>query len=304
MGIRLRILQIATVCLYLGPLLAGVGGYGWLVVPVFVAIFLLWQIVLRPQDWPQDLAEWAQPDSWLAFLTQVVMQILLVSVCFGIGMGLTRVAGLNLHLPFMGPIMLSLLSIPIARLAWPPQRAAELDAFLEDAASRIELAAMPGQDAEKQAEMRLFAARLTEPLSGLRDATPQAEIEAHLAALQSHLAPDTLLDALHDRLASPTAGRALRRAFILQATAPVTVEACPGRAAPVKALQVAGDDPELLALFARRCTELLDEHADAWGDCPNDGALEALRATHAANAPVAEALSGLIARNRALAPLA
>lgn len=304
MGIRLRILQIATVCLYLGPLLAGAGGYGWSVIPVFVALFLLWQIVLRPQDWPQDRAEWASPDSWLAFLTQIIVQVLLVTLCFGIGLGLMRVAGLHVPLPFMGPVMLSLLSIPIARLAWPPQRAAELDAFLDEATSRVERAAIPDQEAEKQAEMRLFAARLTEPLAGLRDTTPDAEVAAHLVALQSHLSPDTLLEALHDRLSSPTVGQALRRAFILQATAPVTVVACPGRAAPVKALQVAGDDPDLLALFAQRCTALLDEHADAWGDCPNETALEALRSTHAANAPVAEALAGLIARNRALAPLA
>ena len=69
MGFRLRVLQIATACLYLGPLLAGLGGYGWRVVPVFAAIFLLWLIALRPQEWPQSRADWMQPDTWMAMVT-------------------------------------------------------------------------------------------------------------------------------------------------------------------------------------------------------------------------------------------
>ena len=52
---RLRLLMGATALLYLGPVLAGLGGFGWSVVPVFTAIFLLWLIVLRPHQWPQRL---------------------------------------------------------------------------------------------------------------------------------------------------------------------------------------------------------------------------------------------------------
>ncbi|WP_291239171.1 hypothetical protein [Gemmobacter sp.] len=286
----------------MGPLLAGLGGYGWRVVPVFAAIFLLWLVALRPQEWPQSRADWMQPDSWLAMAARAVVQLLLVVLCFGIGRGLAGVAGLDLHLPFMGPILLSFLAVPIARIAWPPQRAQELDSFLDEAIASVEASTPPAETAERLAELRLFAARLTEPLADLRDDTRPDVIEAHLHALQTHLPPATLLDALHDRLASPRNGRVMRRAFILQATDPLLAEACRGRAAPVTALQVAGVDADLLDLFARRCTALLDADADAWGDCPNEAAL-----TEAALPPEAEparpALAALAARNRALAPL-
>ena len=305
MNLRRRVLQIATACLYLGPLLAGIGGYGWAVVPVFAAIFLLWLIVLRPQEWPQSRADWLQPDAMVAMAARGVMQLLLVVLCFGIGRGLAGVAGLHLNLPFMGPIFLSFLAIPLARIAWPPQRAAALDACLDDAFAQVDLAATPAPDlAERQAEMRLFAARLTEPLADLRDDTRASVIEAHLDALQGHLAPDVLLETLHDRLSSPRAGHALRRAFILQATDPQVAEACRGRAAPVKALQIAALEADLVTLFASRCTTLLEADADAWGDCPN---LAALEAAGAALPPEAEAprnaLLALAERTRALAPL-
>jgi hypothetical protein len=45
---KLRLLMGTTALLYLGPLLAGLRGFGWPVVPVFAAIFVLWLIVLRP----------------------------------------------------------------------------------------------------------------------------------------------------------------------------------------------------------------------------------------------------------------
>ena len=304
MGIRLRILQVATVCLYLGPLLAGLGGYGWAVVPVFVLIFLLWLVVLRPQEWPQSRADWMQPDSWLAVAARLVVQVALVVLCFGIGRGLAGVAGLHLALPFMGPVFLSLIAVPMARLTWPSKHVAASDGLVMAMPVSAERAAMLPDQAERQAEMRLFAARLTEPLADLRPDSAPSVIEAHLAALQEHLPHDALLEALHVRLASPVVGPAIRRAFILLATDPLTAEACRGRAAPVKALQVAGGDADLVELFARRCTALLEADADAWGDCPNATALAGVEAGLPAGAETARAaLAGLAARNRALAPL-
>ena len=304
MGLRLRVLQIATACLYLGPLLAGLSDYGWSVVPVFVLIFLLWLIVLRPQEWPQSRADWMQPDHWLAVAARTVVQVLLVVLCFGVGRGLAGVAGVNPVLPFMGPVFLSLIAVPMARLTWPSKHVAASDGLVMAMPVSAERAAMLPDQAERQAEMRLFAARLTEPLTDLRPDTAPSVIEAHLAALQEHLPHDALLEALHVRLASPVVGPAIRRAFILLATDPLTAEACRGRAAPVKALQVAGGDADLVELFARRCTALLEADADAWGDCPNATALAGVEAGLPAGAETARAaLAGLAARNRALAPL-
>ncbi|MGC5198861.1 hypothetical protein, partial [Aphanothece microscopica] len=54
------ILKLAAALLYAGPLVAGPGGQGWAVVPAFVLVFLLWQVVMRPADWRRTPLEWAQ----------------------------------------------------------------------------------------------------------------------------------------------------------------------------------------------------------------------------------------------------
>lgn len=132
---RLQIFRVAGVLLYAGPLLAGMAGQGWPVVPVFAAIFLMWLVILRPQEWPASLADWQRPEAMVALAARAVVQILLVALCFGIGRGIGGVLGVTLALPVLAPIAVSLLAIPLGRLVGNPVEAAALDAPLDDAAA-------------------------------------------------------------------------------------------------------------------------------------------------------------------------
>ncbi|MDP2740575.1 MAG: hypothetical protein Q8O82_18140 [Pseudorhodobacter sp.] len=132
---RLQIFRVAGVLLYGGPLLAGLGGFGWPVVPVFIAIFLLWLVILRPQEWPASLADWQRPEAMVALAARAAVQLLLVALCFGIGRGIGGVLGGTPTVPVVVPIAMSLLAIPLARLVGNPAEAAELDAPLDDAAA-------------------------------------------------------------------------------------------------------------------------------------------------------------------------
>jgi hypothetical protein len=300
---RLRIVQGATGLLYIGPLLAGFGGAGLAVVPVFVAIFLLWLIVLRPQDWPGNLVDWQRPDAWFALLVRVIVQIVLVLLCFGIGRGFAGVTDLMTDIPAWLPVALSIGAVALGRLAWPVGQDGAMELFLDQALASIHALDASKIDPAARADRLTMADRMLQPLMDLPDTTAIETICAHLTALAPHVAPDDLFDCLQARLqgVDPAPG-VLRRAIILHATSPQTVEACAGRAVPVVALRVAGRDSALLRLFAERCRDLLDQHVDAWGECPNQAALEAAR--RGADGPAAEALARLIAMNRSLAPLA
>lgn len=140
---RVTLMMGASALLYLGPLLAGLGGYGWPWVPAFAAVFVLWLIVMRPQDWPRDLAAWTRPDVALRAVTQIAVQLLLVSVLFGLGRGVGGVAGLAPFWPVWAPLLLSVLSVPLARLMWNPAKAAEMEAMLDEALARLQDTAQP-----------------------------------------------------------------------------------------------------------------------------------------------------------------
>ena len=80
---RLRLLQLATALLYLGPLLAGLMGQGWAMVPVFALIFVVWSVILRPHLWPATLADFARSEALVALGALIATQALLVVVSFG-----------------------------------------------------------------------------------------------------------------------------------------------------------------------------------------------------------------------------
>jgi uncharacterized membrane protein YgcG len=147
---RLRLLKGANALLYFGPLLAGLGGFGWPVVPVFVVIFMLWLVILKPQEWPRSMAEWSQPETLVALAARGAVQLLLVLVSFGIGRGLGGVTGALPNLPTMLPIAISFLSIPLARLIWDPWTMTQI-ATSETAAAAPETPAATAPEAEPDA---------------------------------------------------------------------------------------------------------------------------------------------------------
>ena len=257
---RLRLLRGARALLYFGPLLAGLGGFGWAQVPVFVAIFVLWLIILRPQQWPRKLADWQKPEALVTLAAQTATQALLVVVCFGIGRGIGGVTGFFLTLPTLLPVGISFLSIPLCRMIWDPRKGQQMDGFLDDAIAAVGTGRpLPGPE-EAAVQM---ATEMLKPLAALPASTPVAELEDHLTALALHLDHETLSAALR-----PAPGPQLRRALMIHASQPAALRALQDRAYPVQALTAAGDDPALLGLLALRLVQALCEVPDLIGDFP------------------------------------
>ncbi|QYK40960.1 MAG: hypothetical protein KF887_16430 [Paracoccaceae bacterium] len=257
---RLLLLKILTFMLYAGPLLAGLAGQGWGVLPAFAAVFLLWQAVMRPADWPRDPARWAEPAQLGAAAVRIAILVALVALMFGIGRGIGGVAGHLPGMPALLPLALSFLAVPLARLTWDPAKAAEMDALLDQAIARIRTATPPDDE---------DAAMAIEPLLLLPDDTPDETARAGAADILSRGdAPRrwrALSAALRD---APGAHRATRRGFILWATDPDTARAWDGLTMLTDAFQAAGHDAELLRLYAERALPLADNMPGAWGDFP------------------------------------
>jgi hypothetical protein len=183
---RLRLMNGATALLFLGPLMASLGGFGWRIVPVFVAVFLLWTLIVRPSTWPHRAADWARPDPPIRLLTRWVLQVLLVFVCFGIsiGRGLGGVFGILPLFPTLLPIAVSLLAIPLCRLISDPSKAGGIDRILDTALACINTAAadLPPD----RSDARALASRLLTLLQALPETTPDHEIARYLQAIALH----------------------------------------------------------------------------------------------------------------------
>ncbi len=109
---RITALRFATALLYLGPLLAGLSGAGWALVPIFVVLFVLWILFLHP-----DLAA---SSAWLPLAERAAVQTLLVALFFGIGRGLGGVTGFVLPLPVWLTILVSVAAIFLGRFVCNP----------------------------------------------------------------------------------------------------------------------------------------------------------------------------------------
>lgn len=261
---RIRMLMAATALLYLGPLLAGLAGFGWPLVYAFATIFTLWLIIMRPGDWPRDLAAWRRPEVPVRALGQVVVQLLLVALMFGIGRGIGGIAGFLPPLPVALPLGISLLAIPLSRLVWDPVKAARLDAVLSDALAQIEGRPRPIRPGG------MIDSFLAE-LDALPEDAPEAVARLVCRGIEE-LDPCVLKARLLERV-----GQAPRRAdwlaLILQATEGTATRDCGGDY-PARCLQLLPDDPSLVALFADELARSLELEPDLWGDCPNPAALQ------------------------------
>lgn len=264
---RLRFLKGATALLYLGPLLAGLGGFGWAVVPLFAGIFLLWLFVLRPQQWPRELADWARPEALISLLTQGVVQVLLVSVSFGIGRGIGGVLDFVPPFPLMLPVAISFLSIPLARMLWDPWKADELEGFLDDALARLDGAADAVASEDLQARIAT-ARRMVTQLDRLpEDASPDLLAE-HLRAMATQTSQDALRVALMDPIFDRSAGPVHWRAAVVHATTGEVADDLAGNSYAAAVFHEL-DDLSLVQLFAQRCLALVTEDPARAADCPS-----------------------------------
>jgi hypothetical protein len=184
----------AQLALVLGPMLSGLGGFGWEMIPAFAVIFVLWGLVLRPDGWPQTTRDWTGPD-WPRYLGRVLLQAVLVTVLFGIGRGLSVALGALPIVSPMLPLALSLTGIALARLVWDGQEVATL-------------ATHPSSEAQHLSEGQALADRLLEEMAAT-DLTDD-EARAHLRAMAVHVDAARLRAALDARVATGRATPALR----------------------------------------------------------------------------------------------
>jgi hypothetical protein len=299
---RHRLLQVLALMLYAGPLFAGLAGYGWGMVAPFTAIFLLWQIVMRPADWPREAARWAMPAQAVAALGRIAVLAVLVALCFGIGRGLGGAVGFLPDIPAVAPLTLSILSIPLARLLWDPRQAAELDRFLDDAIREIDGLAQDGSaDALHLAQATALADRMLEPLALMPDDIPDATIAAHLRAMGRQVDDARLRAALIARTAAgPDMPMVLQRALMLHASDGRLMEILGGDNA-ARAFVALPDTPAVFETFARRMAEALQQDPDVWWAMPSSATM-ADRADRLRGTGAEAALRDLIALADRLAP--
>lgn len=113
MFIRATAIQAATALLYLGPLLAGLAGFGWATLLPFVLLFTLRLMLLRPKAWRQACPEWHNLPVLLGMMTQILTQILLVTVLIAIGRGFSGVLDHAPSLHGFLPVAISLAAVSL-----------------------------------------------------------------------------------------------------------------------------------------------------------------------------------------------
>jgi hypothetical protein len=292
----MRLLPLVTLMLYAGPLVAGMAGYGWAMVVPFAAIFVLWQIVMRPLDWPRQAAPWARRELQAAALARVVLMVILVALCFAVGRGIGGLVGYMPAVPLALPLGASVLAIPLARLLAGPADPAT-HRFLNEALAAVDAAASP--DAAHLAAAAERAGRLIDPLADLPADTGAETVATHLTALAPHVDPAQLRRALLARVKAGDGG-ALPMALALHATDPGALAALKGDEATF-AFMALPDDSAVLAAFARRAAAALAADPGLWWGMPSDDTLAARIA--AVDGTEAEgALRELLATARRVAP--
>ncbi len=112
---QMTLFRGATALLYLGPLFAGLAGFGWALVPGFLAIFGMYLFVVRRSLFPRSAAGWTNPGLMVPLLGQMGVQALLIVLSMAIGRGLGGVVGALPPFPPVWTLALSFLSVPLVR---------------------------------------------------------------------------------------------------------------------------------------------------------------------------------------------
>jgi hypothetical protein len=137
MNIRMTLFSLAAALLYLGPLVAGLSSAPIALLPVFVAIFVLWVAILRPSVWSKATSGGTPVALAVHLGGLTLMQVLLVILAFALGRGLSTLVGV-LDLPVWLPVLVSLAAVPVGRMLWNPALDnAEADAFLDEAVRSV-----------------------------------------------------------------------------------------------------------------------------------------------------------------------
>lgn len=274
---RMRLVKGATALLYTGPLLAGLCGFGWTMVAPFTGIFVVWLMVLRPEQWPTAPAEWLTGQAWLAALAQVLSQIVLVAILFSVGRGLGGLADIGaVAVNPMLPLSISFVSIPLCRMLWDAEEAASQGYFLDEEAELAYAGNAAGQ-----------AALAIVPLLNLPDSAPDAEVARAVADALDVPAAELRLNAVAAALAKPNRSHAaLRRALVIWATEPEIVAPAIVSGSMASAFGICGGDFDLLRIYVPRAMALIAAFPNRATDFPAPSLLiEAANSTQDSDLP-------------------
>jgi hypothetical protein len=262
---RMRLVKGATALLYIGPLLAGLCGFGWNMAAPFIGIFVVWLMVLRPEQWPATPEEWLTAPAWLAALAQVLSQVVLVAILFGVGRGLGGLADIGaVNVNPMLPLSISFLSIPLCRMLWDADEAASQGYYLDEEA---EFAYADNAAAQ--------AASAIVPLLNLPDTAPDALVARAVAAALDVPAAELRLKALTAALAKPNRSHAaLRQALVVWATEPEIVAPALVSGSMASAFSIAGGNFDLLRLYVPRAMALISAFPNRATDFPHPALLK------------------------------
>jgi hypothetical protein len=253
------LLQLVTLLLYVGPLAAGLADFGWPVVPAFVLIFLLWQIILRPADWPRRASHWAEPGALTGAFTRLALIVILVGVCLGIGRGIGGAVGFVSGVPLYAPLAVSFLAIPLARLVRDPMAGALRD---DRVAAQPTVLAVPAEDTQGLREA-------IRPLLDLPASAPDATAQGAVARLGDSPMSAALLRTLREALTfHDTTAPAARRGLILWSTEPAIADRFEGAEMLAEAWSAAKGWPDLQRLYAERGLALVRAEPTLAADFP------------------------------------
>lgn len=136
-----RMMMAAMTLLYMGPLLAGLSGFGWRAAPVFVLVYLLWDFVTKPHHWPRSRADW-ETGTLAQIIIRMLLQSAVVALLFGLSRGIGGMAGTITAVPLGLPILMSMAGVVIARGFWAAANAPDLEKAARRAAAEQEVARM------------------------------------------------------------------------------------------------------------------------------------------------------------------
>lgn len=300
--LRLRLYLVTTALLYLGPVLSGWGGAPIAAWPVFAGIFLIWAVIMRPDDWPRS-ADAARAG-------RAAMSILLLAAlalaCLALGWLLAALVAPPIPLGAWPGVLLALIAVPLSRLVMSPTKAKALDGVLTDAIAQIRVVEAGGPAAnlttDPTAEMRRRAAvaEVMAVIDFVPD-TPPDRIASVMAELVTRFGPRRLIDGFATQHGSGRMNAAQRRALVMLATDPAQQAAMSGMDAQMLAFRACMADAALLQLFASRYATLLDAFPKLLPDGPSNRSLRDAEQEHTSAPATVAALRALREKQIALA---
>jgi hypothetical protein len=271
-------LIVAAILFYAAPIGAGATAAGppTLAMLVFTGMFFLWTVLMRtPEAGPLGYVRSGQPALLAA---HVAVQLALAALCVGLGTALRALGQIEVAWPLAGWIVLGLSATLLARLAWPPGLADEMEAFLDETVEALESMNREAEDQRTASETAVKDAAAATPAERIArdrtlaalDALPEdadlgAVTEGIRHALQE-MRPGLLTEMLFERAQTPRD----RLALACVVTDPEVAGTFPGGQDSADAFEifVAAADAAALKVWVEGGLALIEEPDPFWREMP------------------------------------